>query len=77
MVDMQSTAAEIRRKKKKEEEEETTGQKYNGLPYSIGYHKKLKNTKKKSWSHRPLCYLFKVSISDLLFNRPRVNYVHA
>jgi len=22
--------------KKKEEEEETTGQKYNGLPYSIG-----------------------------------------
>jgi len=23
-------------KKKKEEEEETTGQKYNGLPYSIG-----------------------------------------
>jgi len=23
-------------KEKKEEEEETTGQKYNGLPYSIG-----------------------------------------
>ena len=37
MVDIQSTAAEIRRvKKKKEEEEKTTGQKYNGLPYYIG-----------------------------------------
>jgi len=37
MADFQSATAEIRRgKKKKEEEEETTGQKYNGLPYSIG-----------------------------------------
>jgi len=39
MVDIQSAAAEIRRGKKEEEEEEeeeTTGQKYNGLPYSIG-----------------------------------------
>jgi len=39
MVDIQSAAAEIRRAKKNEEEErmkETTGQKYNGLPYSIG-----------------------------------------
>jgi len=35
MVDIQSATAEIRRGKK-EEEEETTGQKYNGLPYSIG-----------------------------------------
>jgi len=34
MADIQSAAAEIRRGKKKEEEE-TTGQKYNGLPYSI------------------------------------------
>jgi len=25
-----------RRRKKKKEEEETTGQKYNGLPYSLG-----------------------------------------
>jgi len=36
MVEIQSTAAEIRRGKKKEEEErkkkETTGQKYNGPP---------------------------------------------
>jgi len=31
--DIQSPTAEIRRGKKKEE---TTGQKYNGLPYSIG-----------------------------------------
>jgi len=37
MVDIQSTAAEIRRGKKEEEETrrkiEITGQKYNGLPY--------------------------------------------
>jgi len=37
MADIQSATAEIRRgtKRKKKEEEETTGQKYNGLPYSI------------------------------------------
>jgi len=37
MVVIQSATAEIRRGKKerKTEEEETTGQKYNGLPYSI------------------------------------------
>ena len=44
MVDIQSAMAEIKRGKKrrktqeeeeKEEEEETTGQKYNGLPYSV------------------------------------------
>ena len=34
MVDIQSATAEIRRGKKKEE---TTGLKYNGLPYSIGW----------------------------------------
>jgi len=27
---------EEKKRRKKEEEEETTGQKYNGLPYSIG-----------------------------------------
>jgi len=40
MVDIQSATAEIRRGKKEEgkkEEEETTGQKYNGLPYYIGW----------------------------------------
>jgi len=39
MVDIQSTAAEIRRGKKKErkkKEEETTGRKYNGVPIYIG-----------------------------------------
>jgi len=39
MVDIQSPTAEIRRGKTKEERRrkiETTGQKYNGLPYSIG-----------------------------------------
>jgi len=37
MADIQSEAAEIRRGKKEEtKKEETTGQKYNGLPYSIG-----------------------------------------
>jgi len=41
IVDIQSTAAEIRRGKKEEEErrkkkKEITGQKYNGLPYYIG-----------------------------------------
>jgi len=34
MADIQSAMTDIRRGKK--EEEETTGQKYNGLPYSIG-----------------------------------------
>jgi len=43
MVDIQSAAAEIRREKKIEERKkerkkiETTGQKYNGLPYYIGW----------------------------------------
>jgi len=43
MTDIQSAAAEIRRGKIEEErikkkiEEETTGQKYNGLLYSIGW----------------------------------------
>jgi len=38
MVDIQSLTAEIRRGKKKEERyKETTGQKYNGLPYFIGW----------------------------------------
>jgi len=39
MVVIQSAAAEIRRGKKKKEKrkKETTGQKYNGLPYSIGW----------------------------------------
>jgi len=39
MADIQSATAEIRRGKKKEKKkklEQTTGQKYNGLPYSIG-----------------------------------------
>jgi len=42
MVDIQSVAAEIRREKKIERKKkkkmiETTGQKYNGLPYYIGW----------------------------------------
>jgi len=41
MVDNQSTAAEIRRgkkkrRRKKKKKKEIPGQKYNGLPYSIG-----------------------------------------
>jgi len=36
MVDIQSAATEIRQGKKKDRKKETTGQKYNGLPYSIG-----------------------------------------
>jgi len=35
IADIQTATAEIRRQKE-EEEEETTGQKHNGLPYSIG-----------------------------------------
>jgi len=34
MADIQPVTAEIRRGKKKKEQ--TTGQKFNGLPYSIG-----------------------------------------
>jgi len=39
MVDIQSAAAEISRGKKKDRrrKKETTGQKYNGLPYYIGW----------------------------------------
>jgi len=38
-VDIQSPTAEIRRGKieKRRKKEETTGQKYNGLPYYIGW----------------------------------------
>jgi len=37
MAEIQSATAEIRPgKKERKKEEETTGQKYNGLPYSIG-----------------------------------------
>jgi len=38
MADIQSATAEIRRAEKNKDRkiEETTGQKYNGLPYSIG-----------------------------------------
>jgi len=37
MVDIQSATAEIRRGEKEERKKiETAGQKYNGLPYSIG-----------------------------------------
>jgi len=43
MVDIQSVTAEIRRGKKEERKkgEQTTGQKYNGLPYSIRGHEQL------------------------------------
>jgi len=40
MVDIQSATAEVRRGKKKrrtKKKKETTGQKYNGLLYSIGW----------------------------------------
>jgi len=36
MVDSQSPTAKIRQGKEKKKKEETTGQIYNGLPYSIG-----------------------------------------
>jgi len=46
MADIQSATAEIRRGKERryidKKKEETTRQKYNGLPYSIGGHKKRK-----------------------------------
>jgi len=48
MVDIQSATAEIRRGIKKErrrKKKETTGQKYNGLPYSIGRPYTYLNTK--------------------------------
>jgi len=37
-ADIQSATAEIRRGKKKRQKEETTGQKYNGLPITMGGH---------------------------------------
>jgi len=45
MVDIQSATAEIRRGKKTEEDrrEETTGQKYNGLPITMGGHNYYSN----------------------------------
>jgi len=52
MADIQSATAETRRGKKKEEEErrKTTGQKYNGLPYSIGRPQKRKINKYSEWT---------------------------
>jgi len=53
MVDIQSATAEIRRGIKKErrrKKKETTGQKYNGLPYSIGRPYTYLNTK---WHRDP------------------------
>jgi len=47
MVDMQSGTAEIRRGKRKKIEKETTGQKYNGLPYSIPRPSRKKERTKK------------------------------
>jgi len=43
MVHTQSATAEIRRGKKERyiEEEENTGQKYNGLPITMGGHKNV------------------------------------
>jgi len=41
MVDIQSAAAEIRRGKKKIGERKKTRQKYNGVPYPYGDHKKV------------------------------------
>jgi len=43
MADIQSATAEIRRGKRidRKKIEETTGQKYNGLPITMGGHKKL------------------------------------
>jgi len=36
MVDIQSPTAEIMQGRKEDRKKETTGQKYNGLPYTIG-----------------------------------------
>jgi len=36
MTDIQSATADIKNEKRRRKKEETTGQKYNGLPYSIG-----------------------------------------
>jgi len=42
MVDIQSVTAENRRgKKERKKKEETTGVKHNGLPITMGGHKKL------------------------------------
>jgi len=35
MADIQSATAEIGEEKRRKKKEETTGQKYNGLPYSM------------------------------------------
>jgi len=46
MVDIRSVAAEIRRGKKKDRrKKEITGQKYNGLLYSIGRPKSVESAK--------------------------------
>jgi len=61
MVDIQSTTAEIRRGIKKEErrrKKETTGQKYNGLPYSIGQWPALFHRAATNRHQIPLIYTF-------------------
>ena len=64
MVDIQSATAEIRRGKKEEgkkEEEETTGQKYNGLSYYIGWpgHNNVKSHESSDCSNKAIAALTK------------------
>jgi len=53
MADIQSLTAEIRRgkkeRKKERKKEETTGQKYNGLPYSIGRPQQARGVETLLW----------------------------
>ena len=57
MADIQSATAEIREEKKKKKKKETTGQKYNGLPYSIyGGHNKSFSVFSSVWlQHECTC----------------------
>jgi len=67
MVYIQSATAEIRRKKKKERKiEDTTGQKYNGQPYSIGQPKLSHNglVTIKSWQSMHIDQTYFLDISN-------------
>jgi len=73
MVDIQCATAEIRRGKKERRKKETTGQKFNGLPYSIGRPLKdsaelvfSKNTQRSDLTQQHLLHYYVAEIRRIL-----------
>jgi len=72
MVDIQSTTAEIRRGKKKDRKKiEITGQKYNGVPYSLA-RAAIISAKSKMMSLRLVIGLHRIVIQMLWYSSPQL-----